>query len=110
MKKIDTTEPVNIILDIRKVNAICNDALLDHITAMGLKNVSIEGCIGSLIRKNKFVNCKRRGIAFRGIRDGNETDDSGTDKTETGESEGTVPDVPGSIRESEREDSPEGTE
>jgi hypothetical protein len=111
MKKIDApSEPENVILEVREANKICRQALLNYVTEMGFKDVSIEGCIETSIRKGRFLNCKRRGIVFRGMKDGNETDNSRTDKTETGESEGTSPDVSGSVRESERESSPEGTE
>jgi hypothetical protein len=57
---------MNITIDIREANEICRQALISHVDEMGLDNVSIEGCIERLIRKNKFLNCKRRGIVLTG--------------------------------------------
>jgi hypothetical protein len=58
---------MNITIDIREVNEICRQALLDHAVTLGLKDASIEGCIERLIRKNTFINCKRRGVVITGL-------------------------------------------
>jgi hypothetical protein len=109
--KLTVDEPESVVIEVREANAICRQALLDHVTEMGFSDVSIERCIESLIRKFKFLNCKRRGIAFKGTKNDITAREEGTGKERSegteSESEGTGSDVSGGIREPERKDSPE---
>jgi hypothetical protein len=101
------SEPVNVIIEVREVNAIFRQALLDHGASIGLSNVSIEQCIESLIRKNKLISCKRRGIVLKGMKDGDRERTS--DRTES-ESDGTGEGVSGSLPDAERGTGIEGAE
>ena len=109
----EISEPVSIILEVREVNKIFRQALLDHGASIGLSNVSIESCIESLIRKRKLINCKRRGIVLKGTKDGKDATDTGTegtDKTEASGIEGTGEGVPSSVPDAERGTGTEGAE
>ena len=99
---VNVSEPVNIIISVKEANQICSEALFGHVAGLGFKDVSIETPILRFIHKNQFLNCKRRGIVFSGVKNGR-TDES---REEAGNDTG----VSGCVQHTEREDSPEGIE
>jgi hypothetical protein len=90
--KAPRPEPTKITVSVKDATKICSNALFRYIKEQGLGNATCE---------RWFLNCKRKGIVFKGTRDV---------RGQESESEGTSPDVPGGVSESEREDSSEGTE
>ena len=95
-KPVEVTGPTKIIISIQDATKICSDALFKHVAELGLTKISSE---------RWFLNCKRKGIVFKGIKN----DRKGTSEGTEDESEVAGSSVSVSVRDSEREDSPEGT-
>ena len=96
-KPVEVTGPTKIIISIQDATKICSDALFKHVAELGLTKISCE---------KWFLNCKRKGIVFKGIKN----DRARTSETTEGEGKTAGSGVSGSVRDGEREDSPEGTE
>lgn len=103
LKKAEVTnEAMRIIISPRDATEICKKALYEYVSAMGMKDAYCE---------KWFLNCKRKGIVFKGTKNVREEDDGtrASEGTES-ESEGTGSDVSGVVRESERASNPERPE
>lgn len=101
LKKVELSEPqtMKITVDARKATEICKKALYEYVSAMGMKDATCE---------KWYLNCKRKGIVFKGMKDDTGTEGRTEDK-ETKE-QGTGADVPSSVSESQRKDNPERPE
>ena len=83
-KRQPQEEAVKITINVKEANRICKDALFNHITEQGFNNVICERYVESACARGKFLNCKRKGIIFKGKPNG----DTELIKTEVSRSEG----------------------
>jgi hypothetical protein len=52
---------IKITVDVRKATEICQRALFEHVSELGMVNITCE---------KWFLNCKRKGIVFKGQKNG----------------------------------------
>ncbi len=74
------SEDIKIVIRTEEAAKICRDALFEHVKNLGMKNVTCE---------KWFLNCKRKGIVFKGQKNDNDKlDEIGTGRSEgSGKSE-----------------------
>ncbi len=66
---------IKITVTVREATEICRKALFEHVSNLGMKNVTCE---------KWYLNCKRKGIVFKGQKNG----DDKLAETGTGGSQG----------------------
>ena len=91
-KPEDITGPTKIVVSVQEANKICSDALFKHVSEQGLENITCE---------KWFINCKRKGIVFKGIKNVRREEEE-TEEISSG--------VSGSDTDSERGDGDGGLE
>ena len=58
-KPEDVAGPAKIIISVQEANKMCSEALFRYVAEQGLENITCE---------KWFINCKRKGIVFKGIK------------------------------------------
>ena len=77
---------IKMIIGVKEANQICKDALLKHVAEQGLEDVVCERYFEVAIRNGKFLNCKRKGIIFKGQKhEDKQTEVSGRQRSGTGQ-------------------------
>ena len=71
-------------IGVKEANQICKDALFAYAVEQGMIGAACEGYMDRSIKRGTFLNCKRKGIIFRGQKN----DDDKLNETSTEGSEG----------------------
>lgn len=71
VKNQSQTELFKIVISVKEANQICKDALFKYVTEQGFDNVICERYVESALKRGVFLNCKRKGLIFKGQKDDN---------------------------------------
>ena len=94
---------MKILIDVKKADQICRTALLKYASEQGLKDVVLERYVDVAVCKGKFLNCKRKGIEFKGTENDTQRASESEVKGKTGDKEISNTSVPKSIPQPRRQ-------